>query len=91
MSKADTWKHFFEQKGWIDNDVISGGEGEKLVFCVCNSSAPGGFTESMTEKALVLPGFDILCCETRTGSVFFQWEDIVMVRLEVDHKKKGWL
>jgi hypothetical protein len=91
MTKGEKWKRFFEHKGWITDDVISAGEKEKLVICVCSSEATGNSKESMINSAMILPEFDILCYETRTGTVFFQWDDIRQVRLEVDAKKRGWL
>jgi hypothetical protein len=91
MTKGEKWKRFFEHKGWIANDVISAGEGERLIICVCHSEVGGSSKESMIDSALILPEFDILCYETRTGTVFFQWDDILQVKLEVDGKKRGWL
>jgi hypothetical protein len=47
--------------------------------------------EAAIDSALILSEFDILCFETRTGTVFFQWDDILQVRVEIESKKRGWL
>lgn len=91
MTKGEKWKAFFEHKGWIADDVISGGDGEKIIISICQGSLTINQKEAAIESALILKDLDILCYETRTGTVFFQWDDIVQVKLEVDGKKRGWL
>lgn len=91
MTKGEKWKRFFEHKGWITNDVISGGDGEKLAISICQVGVEGGTKEAAIDSALILDEFDILCYETRTGTVFFQWDDILRVRVEIESKKRGWL
>lgn len=91
MAKGEKWKRFFEHKGWINNDVISGGEGEKLAIAIRQDGVDRGMKEAAIDSALILGEFDILCFETRTGTVFFQWDDILQVRVEIESKKRGWL
>jgi hypothetical protein len=91
MTKGERWKSFFEHKGWIKNDVISGGEGEKLNISICPCRSAPDSMEAMIDSALILKDFDLLCHETRTGTVYFQWDDIVQVKVEIEAKKRGWL
>jgi len=90
MTKGEKWKRFFEHRGWINDDVISGKKGEKVIISVCPGGGPDRKTETI-DSALILKDFDILCYETRTGTVFFQWDDITQVKLEEAGKKRGWL
>jgi hypothetical protein len=91
MTKGEIWKSFFEHKGWITNDVITGGQGERLTISLSRGSMAAESAEAVIDSALILKDFDLLCHETRTGTVYFQWEDIVQVKLEVEAKKRGWL
>jgi hypothetical protein len=91
MTKGEKWKNFFEHKGWIVNDVITAGEGEKLVIFVRQGGEAGVSKDTGIDSALLLREFDILCYETRTGTVFFQWDDITHVKLDVESRKRGWL
>jgi hypothetical protein len=91
VTKGEKWKRFFEHKGWIADDVISGGKGRKLIISICQGGTSGDRKDEKIESALILKDLDILCYETRTGTVFFQWDDITQVKLEVEGKKRGWL
>jgi len=91
MTKGECWKCFFEHKGWIANDVISGGQGEKLTISIRHGGMATERENAVIDSALILKDFDLLCHETGTGTVFFHWDDIVQVKLEVDAKKRGWL
>jgi hypothetical protein len=91
MTKGETWRSFLEHKGWIVNDVITGGEAGKVLISVRPGRETGTTDDVAIGPALILREFDILCYETRTGTVFFQWDDITQVKLEVDKKKRGWL
>ncbi len=90
MTRGDRWKKFFQEKGWIDDDVIRGQDGAKLAVSVgrCDPEGRGSCTY---ETGIYLKDRDILCTETRSGTVFFQWDDIVQVVLEDPKQKKGWL
>jgi hypothetical protein len=91
MTKGEKWKNFFEHKGWIVDDVLKGGEGEKLVISIRCGAEAGSTRDTAIDSALLLKELDILCHETRTGTVFFQWDDILSVKLEIEGKKRGWL
>jgi hypothetical protein len=91
MTKGESWKRFFEHKGWIADDVISAGQGEKLIISICQGGMTVERGETLIDSALILKDFDLLCHETRTGTIFFHWDDIVQVKLEVEAKKRGWL
>jgi hypothetical protein len=91
MTKGEMWRCFLERKGWIVNDVITGGEAGTVLVSIKQSREAGGTDDAAIGPTLILQEFDILCYETRTGTVFFQWDDITQVKLEVDKKKRGWL
>jgi hypothetical protein len=61
MTKGECWKRFFEHKGWITDDVISAGKGEKLVISICQSSMTVESGETVVDSALILKDFDLLC------------------------------
>ena len=90
-SKAEKWKRLFESKGWLVNDVVAGREGHKLRITIagcCDSPERSSMT---VDTALVIPELDLLCFDDAGGTVFFDWEDIVQVRLVPPRKRKGWL
>ncbi len=89
MTRGETWKRFFESKGWIADDVISGGDNETLEISIRGRDSSDDRADTVCESALILHDGDILCHESRSGTVFFQWDDVVRVKL-VD-KKKSWL
>jgi hypothetical protein len=89
MTRGEKWKEFFASKGWIKDDVICGGESEVLRISIRGGRDPDDRVDSVCDSALILHGGDILCHESRNGTIFFQWDDIVRVKLE--DKKKGWL
>jgi hypothetical protein len=89
--RGERWKKFFNDRGWIKNDVISGGEGEVLKIAIRESAVSEGRKPVIIESALILDDYDILCYESPSGSVFFQWNDILQVKLETEKQKRGWL
>jgi hypothetical protein len=89
MTRGENWKRFFESKGWIKDDVICCGENESLQISIRGVGGSDDRVDSVCESALILQDGNILCHESRNGTVFFQWDDIVRVKM-VD-KKKGWL
>jgi hypothetical protein len=91
MTRGENWKRFFTSKGWITDDVISAGEGETLKICIRQAGHTEDKDDCICESALIMEEDGVLCHESRTGTVFFQWDDIVRVKLEDDKKKKGWL
>ena len=44
-----------------------------------------------TDSALVMNELDLLCFEDKSGTVFFDWEDIIQVKLVPAGSHKGWL
>ena len=38
MTRGEKWKRFFEEKSWIKNDVISGGEDGSLQIVIPRTS-----------------------------------------------------
>ena len=90
MTRGEKWIRLFTDKGWLVDDVISGGEKEKLKISI-RSCEGEGRKATVIDSALVMKDYDILCYESSGGTVFFQWDDIVQVRLEEDSGKKGWL
>lgn len=91
MTKGEKWKKFFEAKGWLKDDVITAGDNERLKISIRRGNAPDDQRGEPIESALILKDYDILCYETRNGTVFFQWDDILQVKLEEDTKKRKWL
>lgn len=91
MTRGERWQKFFESKGWLKGDVISGGDNETLKILVCKTAESDPREYWTFDTALVLEQEGILCSEYRSGTVFFQWEDILQVRLEYDRKKGKWL
>lgn len=89
MTRGENWKAFFESKGWIKDDVISGGENDTLKISIRCAGESEDRGDSVCETALVVNEGEILCHESRSGTIFFQWEDIVRVKLE--EKKRSWL
>jgi len=89
MTRGERWKHFMESKGWVENDVIRGRDGEILRITI-NSCAESGKTVGTTfTEVLIMQEYDLLCGELPSGSVVFQWDDILHVRIEAPPKKKG--
>jgi len=91
MTKGERWKQFFETRGWVKNDVISGSENETLKITLKSATGTSDKDEATCDRALITPIEGILCHETRTGTVFFQWDDIIMVKVDDATRKKGWL
>jgi hypothetical protein len=91
MANGDIWRKFFEKRGWIKKDVIAGSGDEVLSISLRCSGAPGNADDYACETALILPDEGLLCHETKTGTVFFQWEDIVTVRVDDKNRRKSWL
>lgn len=91
MTRGEKWKKFLADKGWLVNDVISGGENETLKISICESGFAEGRKPTVVDSALVMKDYDILCYESPSGTVFFQWDDIMQIKLEIDKKKRGWL
>jgi hypothetical protein len=89
VTRGETWRRFFESKGWIADEVVSGGENDTLEISIRGRGDSEDRVEARCESALILHDGDILCHESRTGTIFFQWDDIIRVKL-VD-KKKSWL
>ena len=91
MTKGEIWKRFFENKGWLKNDVIAGDEKEILRISLSCTNASGSPEDITCETALILKEEGILCHETKTGTVFFQWDDIIQVKVDDRDRKKSWL
>lgn len=91
MTRGERWKKFFTSKGWLKGDVIAGGENEVLKISIRRAAESEPREYWTFETALVVEEAGILCSEYRAGTVFFQWDDIVQVRLEEDRKKSKWL
>jgi len=90
MTRGENWKRFFTSRGWIADNVICGREDETLRISIRGGRDSEDRIDSVCDSALILDDGDILCHETRSGTVFFQWDDILSVKLE-DGKKKRWL
>ena len=91
MTRGEKWMKLFSDKGWLKNDVISGSEGDRLKITVRIGGDSSGVKTTTIESALILKDCDILCFELPSGTVYFQWDDIISVKQEFDKKKKGWL
>jgi hypothetical protein len=91
MTRGEIWKQFLANKGLIKDDVISAGEGMSLKIYIRQAGRSEDANDSVCESALIMEEDDVLCHETRTGTVFFQWDDIMRVKLEEDKKKRSWL
>lgn len=91
MTKGEKWKKFFSDKGWLKDDVISAGDNDTLKISIRRGNSLDDQRAEPIESALMLEDYDILCYETRNGTVFFQWDDIMQVKLEEDKKKRKWL
>jgi len=91
MTRGEKWKQFFAEKGWIKNGIVEGSDSEKIILAVQTAGDAFGRKCAVVEKALVLEDQDILCYECSSGTVYFQWDDIVQVRQEPKAAKKGWL
>lgn len=91
MTRGDKWKQLFEKKGWLKDDVINGGEGEKLHISIPKPSGKVVGELITIDSALHLPDEDLLCYEEGSSSVIFQWDDIVQVRIEFGGEKRKWL
>ncbi len=91
MTRGEKWKNFFESMGWINDDVISAGKEGELKISIRKCEGNDSSKSNTINTALIHSDFDILCHETPSGTVFFQWDDILQVKLEVSNKKKGWL
>jgi len=90
MTSGEKWKRFVEAKGWIKDGVITAGEegGLCIGYDACVGSS-GGSASCTT--ALYMEEFDILCCESPSGTIFFQWDSITFIKLEPAGQKKKWL
>jgi hypothetical protein len=91
MTRGENWKNFFKSMGWINDDVISAGNEGMLIISIRKCEGYDSGKSDTINTALIHQEFDILCHETPSGTVFFQWDDILQVKLEVSKKKKGWL
>jgi len=91
MTRGERWKRFLEDKGWVENDVIRGKDGETLRITICSCAEPGKTAGTTFDEVLIMPEYDLLCGELPSGSVVFQWDDIAHVRIEAPPKKKGFL
>jgi hypothetical protein len=91
MSKGERWVKFFTDKGWLKNNVIAAGEGEELQIFINMGDLSTDRRNKAIDSAMILEGGDILCYEGPSGSVFFQWDDIIQVKVEKAGGKKGWL
>jgi len=91
MTKGDRWRELFQSKGWIKDDVVTGGEDFKISMVIAGCCDSPDRCYKRIDSAMLLPGLDILCYEEPKGTVFFQWDDLVQVRLEPSSGKKGWL
>ncbi|MFH2036404.1 MAG: hypothetical protein ABIJ45_08375 [Candidatus Zixiibacteriota bacterium] len=91
LQRGEKWLRFFSEKGWLKNDVLSGGESDKLKITVRIGGDSSGIKSTTIESALYQKDLDILCYETPGGTVYFQWDDIITVQQVIDNKKKGWL
>ena len=91
MTKGEVWKRFFEGKGWLADDVVRGNEGESIKITIGSSCSSHESGTTTFDAVLVLKDYDVLCAELPSGSVFFQWGDIVHVMVgEAKGKKGGW-
>jgi len=91
MTKGEKWKRLFETKGWINENVVRGNEKFSLNIIIAGSCDSPDRGSVCTDSALIMPELDLLCFEDRQGSVFFDWEDILQVRMVPASKRKGWL
>jgi len=91
MTRAERWKRFVTGRGWLNDGIIAGTGGDKLILAVRTPGEGYGAKCAMVEKALVLEDEDILCYECASGTIFFQWDDILQIRHEPVKTKKGWL
>ncbi len=91
MTKGEKWRRLFETKGWLNDDVIRGQGEDRLEITIrgcCGSPERNSVT---IDSALIEAELDMLCFEDSKGTVFFDWEDIIQVRLAPAAKEKGWL
>lgn len=91
MTKGEKWKEFISGMGWIADDVISGRDSGTLKIFIKTNGDPDSRKSMPIEAAMIHKEYDILCYETPSGTVFFQWDDILQIKLEIDKKKRGWL
>jgi len=91
MTRGERWKRFIVNRGWLNGDIVEGKENQILKISICCGSSPTDGRLATFERAMVLEDEDILCYESGTGEVFFQWEDIVQIKIEEPRKKRGWL
>ena len=90
MTRAELWKRFLKDKGWVNNDVIRGKEDETLKITISSCAEPGKTVGTTFDEVLIMEEYDLLCGELPSGSVVFGWDDIAHVRIEHAPKKKGW-
>ncbi len=90
-TKGEKWRHLFEAKGWLNADVVRAREGDKLDITIRGCCGSPDRSSVTIDSALIMPELDMLCYEDTKGTVFFDWEDIIQVRLAPAAKKKGWL
>lgn len=90
MTKGEKWRRFFVEQGWLKDDVIRGGENDALEIVLrCGGGSDRGACRTI-DSALVMPEADMLCFEDGPCTVFFHWDDIILVRRQ-EAKKRKWL
>lgn len=90
MTRGELFKRFLKDKGWLENDVIRGREGETIKITINSCAEPGKTVGTTFDEVLIMGDYELLCGELATGSVVFGWDDIAHVRIEHAPKKKGW-
>ncbi len=91
MNSGEKWKQFLVAKGWIKDGVITASdEGELCIGFEASVDASGKGSATCC-TALYMEEYDLLCCESPSGTVFFQWESITFIRLAPAGRKKKWL
>ena len=88
MTKGEKWQKLFNDKGWIQNDVISGGENEELKIFINFGDVSVDGKNRFIDSAMIMDDNDMLCYEGPAGTSFFLWYDIVLVLVEEAGRKK---
>lgn len=91
MDKGKNWKEFFTTQGWINNNVIAAGENEEMQIYINMGDVSAINKSNAIDSALIMDKGNILCYEGPKGSVYFQWDDIIQVRVDKVKEKKSWL
>jgi len=91
MSKGERWKKFVHGQSWVQNNIVTAGEDKEITIFITLGDITSDRKSTSIDSAMIMDDGDILCYEGPNGTAFFQWDDIIQIKVDQVNKKKGWL